>query len=223
MTPARSVVLRTVAARIPAAAGGVVRVGIDGVDGAGKTTFADELAEVVAAPGRRVIRATVDAFHNPRSVRYRRGRDSPDGFFRDSYDYETLKRVLLDPLSPGGDRRYRTAAFDWRTDAPVHAGVQIAEAGSVLLVDGIFLHRPEIRDYWDYSVFLESWERVHRARVAGAVREGGGVLAVLSWWSHEHRYGDGQRLYLEECRPRERASLVIDNNDFEAPFVLEEA
>jgi uridine kinase len=47
----------------------IVRVAIDGVDGAGKTTFANELAEVVGGLGRPVIRASVDGFHNPRVVR----------------------------------------------------------------------------------------------------------------------------------------------------------
>lgn len=58
-----------------------VRVAIDGVDGSGKTTFADELGSFIAAEGRSVIRASVDGFHNPKAVRYRLGRHSPEGFF----------------------------------------------------------------------------------------------------------------------------------------------
>ncbi len=42
-----------------------LRVAIDGVDGAGKTTLADELVEPVRRLGRRVIRASVDDFHRP--------------------------------------------------------------------------------------------------------------------------------------------------------------
>jgi uridine kinase len=38
----------------------IVRVGVDGVDGAGKTTFADELAQALEQRGRQVIRASVD-------------------------------------------------------------------------------------------------------------------------------------------------------------------
>lgn len=48
-------------------------------------------------------------FIHPRALRYRQGRHSPEGFFQDSYDYAQLKAVLLDPLSPGGDGRYRDA------------------------------------------------------------------------------------------------------------------
>jgi uridine kinase len=80
MTPARTAVLERVAAAVLALpAVGTVRVGIDGVDGAGKTTFADELREALTPSGRPVIRATVDGFHNPKTVRYRRGRSSPEG------------------------------------------------------------------------------------------------------------------------------------------------
>ncbi len=109
----------------------VTRVAIDGVDGAGKTHFADELGEVLRASGRSVIRASVDGFHNPRSIRYRLGRDSPEGFFHDSYDYEQLKAALLDPLSPGGSGHYRTAVFDHRSDRPVSAPNGAAAPGAI--------------------------------------------------------------------------------------------
>lgn len=70
--------------------GATLRVAVDGADGAGKSTFADELWRMLRADGIRVIRASVDGFHNPEVVRYRRGRYSPEGFYYDSYDYEAL-------------------------------------------------------------------------------------------------------------------------------------
>lgn len=42
---------------------GILKVGIDGVDGAGKTTLADRLGEVLQARGTRVVRASIDGFH----------------------------------------------------------------------------------------------------------------------------------------------------------------
>ncbi|KAF0805900.1 phosphoribulokinase [Alcanivorax xiamenensis] len=70
--------------------GATLRVAVDGADGAGKSTFADELWRMLRADEIRVIRASVDGFHNPEVVRYRRGRYSPEGFYYDSYDYEAL-------------------------------------------------------------------------------------------------------------------------------------
>src|SRR5688572_32570063 len=96
-----------------------MRVAIDGVDGAGKTTLADELVEPLRRAGREVIRASIDGFHYPREVRYARGPDSPEGYFLDSFDYDAVRRELLDSLGPTGDRKFRTAVFDYRTDRTV--------------------------------------------------------------------------------------------------------
>jgi len=95
------------------------RVAIDGVDGAGKTTLADELVDPIRRAGREVIRGSVDGFHNPQAVRYTRGSDSPDGYFLDSFDYAALRRELLEPLGPTGQRSFRTAVFDYRSDRAV--------------------------------------------------------------------------------------------------------
>src|SRR5687768_17695334 len=82
-------------------AGGRVIVAVDGIDGAGKTVFADGLAETFAETGAAVFRASIDDFHRPRSERYARGRMSPEGFYRDSFDYPTFRRVLVDPFRDG--------------------------------------------------------------------------------------------------------------------------
>lgn len=188
--------------------GRTVLVGIDGVDGAGKTVFADELVALLRRPA---IRAGVDAFHNPRAVRYRRGRGSPEGFFHDSFDYGRLRRVLLDPLLAGG--HFRTAAFDHRTDARVDAPWHLAPPGAALIFDGIFLHRPQLRDYWDYSVFLRVQAAVSTARCAR--RDGSDPDPAAE---SNRRYVEGQRLYLDCCNPERLATVVVDNTDLARPF-----
>jgi uridine kinase len=190
-----------------------VRVGVDGVDGAGKTVFADELAAALAERGRPVIRAGVDSFHNPRELRYRLGRHSPEGYFRDSYDYERLRRLLLEPLGPGGTGRYRTAAFDHRTDREVIVEERVASPHAVLVFDGIFLHRAELRVYWDYSVFLRVGFDVSVARCAQRDQTAPSEAT-------NRRYVEGQRLYLRECEPERLATAVVDNNDVHAPFIV---
>ncbi len=197
-------------------AAAVVRVGIDGVDGAGKTCFADELAELLKASGRSTIRASVDGFHNPKMTRYRRGRSSPEGFFHDSYDYDQLRAALLDPLSPGGTGRYRIAVFDHRADEPVQTPAQQASPGDILIVDGIFLHRPELRAYWDYSIFLEVAFDVSIPQ--GAQRGEGSPDPGAP---ENRRYVEGQKLYLRTCEPKRFATVTINNDDLLAPYLVE--
>ncbi len=194
-----------------------IRVAIDGIDGAGKTTFADALAPLVVANGRPVIRASVDDFHNPRDVRYARGRYSPDGFFLDSCDYVAFCRLLLDPLGPGGSGNYIAKHFDHRTDRPVAPHPQQAPPAAVLIVDGIFLHRVELRDCWDLSIFLQVAFAISRER--NATRDGT-PDALDPGTPSNRRYAGGQRRYLRECKPAQRADIMIDYNDLRAPEIL---
>ncbi len=189
-------------------------VGIDGVDGAGKTTLADDLAQRLALEGRQLIRASIDDFHRPRELRYRRGRDSPEGFYRDSFDLEALCRELLIPLGAEGSGRFRRAVFDHRRDARAEGPIERAVPRAILLFDGIFLHRLELRGYWDLSIFLATSFAVSVAR--GAARDGGPPHREAP---ENRRYVEGQRLYLGECQPRRAAHLVIEYDDFERPVI----
>jgi uridine kinase len=196
---------------------GVLRVAVDGVDGAGKTVFADELAAVIRAAARTVIRASVDGFHNPKRIRYRLGRDSAEGFFRDSYNYVALKAMLLDPLSPGGSGRYCASVFDVNSDSAVVEENCVAAADAIFIFDGIFLHRPELRDYWDFSIFLDVAFDISIPR--GAAR---GFGSVDPGSEQNRRYIEGQKLYFRECDPVRRATAVIDNNNLCDPRIVTE-
>jgi uridine kinase len=195
------------------------RVAIDGVDGSGKSTLADELMEPVRRAGRAVIRASVDGFHNPRAVRYARGPDSPEGYFLDSFDYAALRRALLDPLGPEGDASFRTAAFDYRVDRPVESPRRVAPRDAVLLFDGVFLSRPELQASWDLAIWLDvPFEITVERAIARDARAGGD--AAVTRGKYKDRYVPGQRLYLEQCRPRDRADIVVDNSVFNRPQIV---
>jgi len=181
-------------------------VGVDGVDGAGKTTFCDDLAQVLRSRGREVVRASVDDFHHPRAIRWQRGRTSPEGFFLDSYDYERFTGLLLTPFAAG--RPFRRASHDLETDEYVDAPAEVASPSALLLADGIFLHRDELVGHWDFSVFLDVGFAVSVARMA--VRDGSSPDPDDP---SNHRYVEGQRLYLAQCDPAARARLLIDHHD----------
>jgi uridine kinase len=196
--------------------GGRVLLAIDGVDGAGKTVFADGLADVFAEGGSTVFRSSIDGFHRPRSERYVRGRRNPEGFYRDSYDYPTFRRVLIDPFREGWQTAATTGfqleAFDLGRDAPVESAWVAAPLDAVLIVDGIFLHRPELRDLWDWSVWLDVPYEVAYARMA--LRDGCDPDPDAP---SNARYRQGQQIYLNEADPGGAASVIVDNADLAHP------
>jgi len=213
---ARDELLAAVAASVPASGRGrAVRVAVDGRDGAGNTVFADELAAVLRAGGRPVVRASGDGFHHPRAVRHRRGGRSAEGYWLDAYDHARLAAELLGPLGPGGSGWVRTAVHDVGTDAALDVAPVLVEPGAVLLLDGLFLHRDELVDFWDFSIYLQVDISVTFARMA--VRDGTPPDPVDPV---NARYAGAQRIYAAACDPATRAGLVIDNTALAAPRVL---
>jgi uridine kinase len=139
-----------------------MRVGIDGVMGAGKTVFADALARLVPA-----TRLSIDDFHRPAALRI--------DYYDDAFDL---------------------AAF--------RAAVEAVDG--TVIADGIFVHRPEIREVWDLSIWLAVDRDIARSR----------ALARDGRWMHDaadryaRRYGPAEDRYLAEVDPASLADIVVN-------------
>jgi uridine kinase len=212
----RPAVIAQVADSVPVAQGeDCVRVAVDGVDGAGKTVFADELAAELSARGRAVVRVSADDWHQVRELRYARGRTSPEGFWLDSYDYPRLRAEVLEPLGPGGSREYRPRGHDLPSDEVLTGPSVHAPAGSVVLVDGLFLQRAELEGCFELAIWLD----VPFEETAARMAERDGTSPDPEDPSMQ-RYVGAQRTYFEQHSPWARADLVVDNTDLAAPFVV---
>ncbi|GIT81993.1 hypothetical protein LLS1_36620 [Leifsonia sp. LS1] len=165
----RVLLLRDVAGTVRAASPlGRVVVAVDG--GGGTAAFADDLADVFREAGTETFRASIGDFHRSRADRTRLGRETLEDYYRSSFDYVTLRRVLLDPFRLAGSTGFQTAAFDEVRDVPVESRWETAGQDAVLVIDGEFLLRPELRGEWNASVLLvnapewEPYEREARPR-----------------------------------------------------------
>lgn len=209
----RAELFRFLAMEIQALGPGRQLIAIDGVDGSGKSTFARYLAPELHA--RPVVTIHVDDFLNLREVRHRRGRSSPEGFWLDTYDYAALDEYVLQPLGKRGNGLYRPGVTDVRRNTRLQLDPLRAPEDALVLVEGMFLHRDELVEQWDYSIFLDVPFTETARRMA--MRDG-------SHPDPEHpsmrRYVGGQRLYFENAMPWVKATRLIDNTDPEAPGLL---
>jgi uridine kinase len=189
-----------------------LRVAVDGPPAAGKTTLADALALLLRSRGREVIRTSTESFHLPRAQRYRRGEFSPEANYHDSFDYDALRRVLLDPLGPDGDRRYQQAVYDADTDTTVSRPATTAPADAVLLLDGVFLLRPELIGRWDLSIFVSAaFELIlDRARIRDLAWLGSTAEVERRFRT---RYIPAQKLYFATARPADHADIIVHNDE----------
>ena len=107
---------------------------------------------------------------------------------------------------------FQLSAFDLVRDAAAESQWVSAPRDAVLVVDGVFLHRPLLRDLWDWSLWLDVPFDIAYARMAQ--RDGCDPDPDAPT---NARYRRGQELYLHEAAPREAASVVVDNSDFAHP------
>lgn len=197
------------------ACGRPLRVAVDGITASGKTTLARELTAAVAARGRSAAHLSMDGFHNPRAVRHRQGRDSADGYYADAYDFAAFARLVLEPLGPGGDRKYRERIIDLGSDTPIDEPPVAAPDDLVLVVDGSFLQRDL---EWDEVIFVDTPFEIARDR---GTRRDTSLLGGLEQAERafDQRYHAASRRYLGEVGPAGKATVVVGNADVASPVL----
>ncbi len=162
---------------------GRVIVAVDGI--ADTAEFADDLAEALKNAGRAAFRASMRNFREPRVLRYSAG-SLPTS---DTYDIETLHRVLIDPFRDGGTGSFVLAAYDAERDAPIEPKWITAKADALLIVDGASLHTAELRGLWHYSI----WLAPHNEPDAVMTR------------------------YIKQVKPQALATAIVDASDQDRP------
>lgn len=196
-------------------------VAIDGVDCAGKTRFADGLSATLRAKGHDAERLSLDRFHKPRALRIAQGELSPAGYYEDAFDLGLFSALALQPARRGRGT-VATGVHDLAADAALPPEGFPARDSLVLVVDGVFLHRPELFPHWDLSVYLHVPLELALARAL--VRDLpllGSPDEILR--RYRSRYLPAQSAYIAAIKPHEKATLLIDNSDPAAPFFLRPA
>jgi len=195
-----------------------LRVGIDGVCGVGKTTFASDLVAAVEALGRSAIHIDSDGFHHVRERRHRQGRESARGYYEDAYDFESLAEQVLVPLGEGGTGEFASTVHDLASDNVITDAVATAPSDAIVVFAATFIQRGELRGLWDEVIYLDADEDVATQR--GVARDSaamGGAAQARA--AYDKRYMAACRIYLEEQNPRSRASVVVDHTDPQAPVL----
>jgi uridine kinase len=217
---ARAAVIGAVARRIAQLSPGRLRVAVDGLTGAGKTSFGHELAAALRALGRPTMRASLDDFKYPWRHAREHGYDrvSGEGYYRNAYDFGSARDLLLSPAGPGGSGRVALCGHDPLTGED-HRDTKIsAPPDAILIVDSVFAFRPQYNDCWEYRIWLEADPGVALRR--GIARDAAAEGIEEATRLHRDRYRVAERMYLAEARPRALADIIIDNTDFEHPRLL---
>jgi uridine kinase len=206
-------------ARLP---GRPMVLGINGVDGSGKTTLAGAVADDLAARELPVCVISVDDFHYPRNVRARRGPLSPEGFRYDAINLAALADKALSPIAQAGAFPVSIATAVWSidADAPVERRANIS-ADTMVVVEGVFLFDYPVLPLLDLKVYVRAdFETTPRRVQSRDCHIFGSADAVVQ--RYRTKYIPGQQLYLQEVQPEQLADIVVDNNNFERPLIVKD-
>ena len=128
-------------------------VAIDGGGGAGKSTLARGISEEFAG---FVSTVRCDDFYRPLDS----SACSPAVAYEKYFDWRRLRDEALLPLRAGKTARYQR--YDWSTDR-LAEWIEL-EPREIVVLEGVFSMRPELRDLIDVAIFIETPrdERIHR-------------------------------------------------------------
>jgi uridine kinase len=169
---------------------GVIIVGIDGAGGAGKSTLAGGIS---AALDGRVSIVRCDDFYRPLTgARY-----SPEEAYENYFDWRRLRDEALIPLRAGVRARYQR--HDWSTDRLAES-IEV-EPREIVIVDGVFSLRPELRALIDVAIFVDTPRDERMRRMLARPQNN------TSWID---RWMAAEDWYLEHVAPHRHADLVIE-------------
>ena len=195
---------------------GVRCVGVNGVDTAGKTVFANRLACYLKSVGQDAVVVHLDDFHNPKALRTR-GNDEIDAYYHNAFDLQTLKDTLLKPLRETGEVHKTLTLLDLGTDAYTRKRTYEIGRDTLVILEGVLLYREPIAELIDSKIYLDIGfdELLRRAEARDVPKYGGQMLT-----RYREKYIPVQQRYLEEWNPKETSDCVIDNSDVCRPVIV---
>jgi uridine kinase len=170
---------------------GRAMVAVDGREGSGQAEFADALVAALKQAGTSAARLPMTAFATHSDDHYEAG-----------FDYDDFRRTAVQPFRSGEavlpELRDRVAPPGLPEDLP---------ADAVLVVDGVFLNRPELSGLWKYSLWLQVPQELSETRL----REAGATAEEVE------RARTAEARYRSHLDPTAKATSLVDNSDPEHP------
>ncbi len=175
----------------PSRGGSVRIVAVDGAGGSGKTT----LAEGVAGYLGDCVVVHGDDFYRPMPDDEREQLDAEQGYQR-YFDWQRLEAQVLEPLRAQLAARYQL--YDWGT-GQLGSWREIAPE-TVVIVEGVYSARPELADYYDLTVYVDTPRELCLQRLRG---RGQNSDEWINRWRAAEDY------YIDTTQPQTRAALVV--------------
>ncbi|MGD0780215.1 MAG: HAD-IA family hydrolase [Dehalococcoidales bacterium] len=186
-------------------------IGVNGIDGAGKTQFAEALEVFLKTQGELTQLIHLDDFHNPKAIRYG-GSDQADNYYNRSFNIGLVIDKLLSPMQKKQPISLKLKTLDLQTDKYTNERKYVIKPNTIVIFEGVFLFRKELAPYIDLKVFLHiSFDESKRRAM---IRDSEADIK-----KYDEKYLPAQRKYLTEYPPAKVADIIIDNTNWDYPVI----
>ena len=183
-------------------------VGVSGIDGCGKGYVAAQLEARLPLHGVTPAKVNVDGWLNLPEKRFNRSAPA-ENFYNNAIRFDEFFTQLLTPLR---DCRsvHLVADFVEETASQYRKHTYDFKDVSVVLVEGIFLFKPQYRKYFDLAIWIDCSFPTALARAIDRAQEGLSPANTIA--AYETIYFPAQRIHLAQDKPRENADLIFRND-----------
>jgi uridine kinase len=185
-------------------------VGVSGIDGCGKGYLATQLQAHLALHGVIPTILNVDGWLNLPHKRFDQTAPAVN-FYENAIRLDQFFSQLVVPLR---DRRSIRLEADFVEETASGSCKHIYDYKdvSVVLVEGIFLFKPQYRKYFDLAIWIDCSFPTALARAIDRAQEGLSPVNTIA--AYDTIYFPAQRIHLAQDNPRENADLIFENDNY---------
>lgn len=193
-------------------------IGINGAYTSGKTVFANNLKQYLQDSGLKTQMIHYDDFHHPFSTIEWSDDTEIDAFYNRAFNSDKLVQEIFAPFKKQGYINKDVACVDLGSGQYTNIKHFDIDDNTIVLLEGVLLFRSPLVQYLDYKIYLDITddEILRRGRLRDVPKFGEAIMdKFLS------RYIPVQHIYISECNPIEISDIVIDNNDYHSPKIVD--
>ena len=193
--------------RLESKSGRALLVAISGIDASGKGSLASRLSTNLKRLGMNVATIGIDPWQTAPVLR-QEAADPAEHFYLHGYRFEDLFERVIEPLRNDGALDLDVELLDPHTGRRYRSRLS-HESVDVIVLEGIFLFKRELRDRYDVSVWVDCSFPTALERAIVRNQEGLPEDRLVS--DYERVYFPAQRLHIQADRPREFADFHFPN------------
>ena len=175
-------------------------------NGSGKSTIADSLKLKLQSRGYETYILHIDDFIHPKHVRYNESKEEWYCYYNIQWRYDYLVKEILFHIKNNDQIDKLIEIYDKENDNYILETIGIS-AGSILLLEGIFIQRKELRKYLDFTIYIDTPKHVRLKRVLERDLYMGEEEDINN--KYKRRYFPAEEKYISEYWSIENANFVL--------------